>query len=298
MTPDVLTNLYGGLGNQLFQYAATLHAMPIVGATSYELLVLEGHDDGLTIGDFLPVRMRYPTRSDRARWTEFARLGGPLSPVLTRTSALYERTTTRRLIKQTSPFDDVVPLAKGRAIKLEGFFQNPGWYLDSWSTVADSLVHHAPLGYEGLVAEQRTVLHVRRGDYIRAGWDMAPRYYLDAIAGLDIAGRDVVIVSDEPSFVPWLGEVIASVGCRVLPPVPLTGVPAMDDFWNIAAGGCIVMANSTYSWWAASIATARSGDVQVGYPSPWIVNRWSAGALPDLRLPGWTTFDSGLPESV
>ena len=115
---------------------------------------------------------------------------------------------------------------------------------------------------------------------------------MDRLRGEGI--EEVVLQADEPAFIPWLRRFVESAGLRVVDPVRLTGEPARDDFWNLVAGATLVLPNSTFSWWAGAVATARDPDVRVLYPDPWLPNRWTAEELPDMGLPGWTSVPSHL----
>jgi hypothetical protein len=296
MAADVIANLYGGLGNQLFQLAAALHARRAIGGASYDLLLLEGHRDSLDIGEFVDVTMRRPKRLDRAQWIEFAQERSPLNIVFRPSARVHERLTRRVLVKQSSPFDGVPDLPRGGRVKLEGFFQNPEWFDDSWREVVQVLLDAAPTGFAELRAERRCTVHVRRRDYVPAGWDMGPEYYRVSMEALGIRDCEVTVVSDEPGFVPWFTDALRPLGCTAVPARPMTGAAIVDDFWNVAAAGALVAANSTFSWWAAAVATVLDPRTPIAYPTPWIVNRWNRRPLPDLGLPGWTSFPSGLPE--
>ena len=296
MGADVIANLYGGLGNQLFQFAAALHARRAIGGSTYDLVLQEGHPGRREIGDFVAVRTRRPTRLDRARWVEFAQDGSPMNIIFRRTARLHESRTRRLLVRQASPFEPAPTLPPGARVKLEGFFQNPDWYGDTWREVAQLLLDAVPPGFTQLRAQRRCAVHVRRRDYVTVGWDMGPDYYRASMAALGIHDCDVVVVSDEPSFVPWFAAALRSLGCTTVAPEPLTGDPIVDDFWNAAAAGRLVAANSTFSWWAGAVATALDPLTPIAYPTPWIVNRWSCRPLPDLALSGWMPFPSGLPE--
>ena len=295
MNPAVITNLYGGLGNQLFQYAATLTALQKVHGSEFELLFYEGHEVGADIADFIDVPVRRPTRSDRARWQEFAVAGGPLRPAFRLTSRLHERFSRRRVITASSPFEGVPDLRSGDQVKLAGFFQNPEWYATTIDGVVDALLARAPTGFSALADKKPLVVHLRRTDYIRAKWDLPPSYYLRVLDAMGFAGKTVTVVTDDVRFVPWFAEAMSPLGCTFTEPAHLSDSPAHNDFWNVAASAGIVMANSTFSWWA-SVVAMRSADVRVAYPQPWIVNRWSGVTIPDLGLPGWEVYPSGLPE--
>jgi hypothetical protein len=300
MAADVISTLNGGLGNQLFQYCAARHAALATGGTTCQLLLLQGHGadwrQHVDISSFLDVDVRRPTRIDRARWDEFTHDASPLNHVFKRTSRMLEGRGSWLTVRQRSPFDEAPEFEAGRHVKLQGFFQHPDWFLDSWRNLAREVVDRAPAGFTELADRRRIVVHVRRTDYVREGWDLGPHFYRDALRALGAEGREVVLVSDEPRFREWFRESVHSLDCSVVGPEILTGRSEVDDFWNVAAARTAVVANSSYSWWAAAVATARDDRVRVAYPRPWFPNRWTRTSPPDLGLPGWTASDSGLPE--
>ena len=306
MSADVVTLLHGGLGNQMFQYAATLHAARATGTHDIRLILFgdqwSGEEHPL-LRDFLDVDLHWPTRADRRRWPRLARGNGLLARIDRARAASFERRQERVVIRQDTPFDAPIPLERGQQVLLDGYFQNLGWIEDTWTEVADALLERAPTGFAALAAERRTAIKLRRSDYVGFGWDMPPDFYLEAMSALDIHDTEVVATCEEPSFLPWFSAVIAPSGCRVAPSVPLTGASAVDDFWNLAAAGRLVLANSSFCWWAAAVAErhaqreGRPGSVQIAYPRPWITNLWSDRPPSDLGLPTWRPCPSGIPET-
>lgn len=295
--PGVLVTLRGGLGNQLFEYAAALRAMRETGLSTYELLFVESwYSPDIT--DFIDVIARHPTRGDRARWSELAEQPGPLRPLLRRTAQVHERRTPRLVVAQYSPFAPPPSLPVGQLVKLDTFCQHPGWWQDDWRTVVAALLERAPAGYAELVQRRRTVINLRqRADYIRETWQLPLAYYDRLMGELAQSGvAEVVIQADEPAFLPWFQRLVESAGLRVIDHVDLTGEPARDDFWNLAAGSTLAIPNSTFSWWAAAVATARDDGARVLYPTRWLPNRWTSTPIPDMGLPGWTSLPSHLED--
>lgn len=296
MGADVIANLHSGLGNQLFQVAAALHARRAIGASASSVLFLCESRDSLRVDGLPGLDIRIPTRGDRARWVEFATDRSPLTVVFRPTARAHERLTKRMLIRQSSPFEEAPVLQPGRPVKLHGYFQNPSWFEDSWQEVVDLLLRTAPDGFEELRACRKSVIHVRRGDYTQLKWDLGPAYYRNSMSVPDSGRVEVVLVCDEPGFAAWFGAAVQPAGVRVAESTVLTGDPAIDDFWNIAAASSITMANSTYSWWASAVASSLDPTTTVTYPQPWLVNCWNDKPAPNLGLPGWKPFPSGLPE--
>lgn len=297
MGPDVVMNLNGGFGNQLFQYAATLKALRETGGSTFELLMIEGHYRP-NISDFIDVRHRAPARLDRARWSELALAPGPLRPAFRRTALINERYTSRLLLKQVSPFDRYQPLPLGGQVKLEGFFQHPQWWADDWAAVAQMLLAQAPAGFDELVTERRTIIGLRqRADYVREGWALPIEYYEHVLERLRTDDRrEVVVVADEPNFVPWFSRLLEHEGFAVLPAARLHEDDSANDFWNVAAGAVLAIPNSTFSWWAAATATRRNEDTRVLYPAPWIVNQWTDEPTPLMGLTNWSPLQADILE--
>lgn len=299
MPPDVVSILHGGLGNQLFQYAATLHVLRRLGGSSFELLFLPEHEAMYAqrpdLSDLIDVRMRLPSRGERARWKELSRSRSPLNGLFRASGALYSRVADASVITQRTPFDGETPLPVGRPICMRGHFQNPEWFHDTWRDVAEQLASRAPAGYAELVGRRRAVVHVRRGDYVDLLWDLPPAYYAEAMARVGLVDCEVVLVCDEPRFADWFLPVARSLGCTLAPVQRMTAHADVDAFWNLAAADRLVASNSTFAWWAAAVATARSTDLPVALPRPWIVNKWEDRIVPDFGLPGWTYVASGLP---
>jgi hypothetical protein len=295
MSPDVITTLSGKLGNQLFQYAATLKVLADTGGSTYRLLLAGGREDGAPdISDFLGIPTHRLTLVDRARWRELAATPGRWRPVLSSTARLGERVSRRVVVHQRTGFSPAMTLATGARVKMEGYFQNPTWFRGTWRTVAEALHARAPSGFAELSRLPRIGLHVRRADYVDLGWDLSPDFYLAALRAVGAEQSAIVGISDEPSFLPWLAEVVRPLGCKVVAPEPLTGRPAEDDFWNFAACSVLLPANSTFSWWAAAVASARDSRVRVAYPRPWLPDLWAPDPVPDFGLPGWEAIPSRL----
>ena len=284
----VLAHIFAGLGNQLFQYAAA-------------------HE--------LAVRLNTTVRADLTWFDEPHRsprhfalpdLGLPL----TVTTAAERHAPFRRITWFSWPrpaWNSVqqvggdVPLAAFNSarcpVALKGYWQSEAFFPTFKPTLARHLLGCAPRpGNERWLDAVRTpgtvALHVRRGDYLTATSDpphyrvLGPEYYLAAVKHLArVTEVDrAVVFSDDPS---WC-EAQLSLGLPthiVRRDSPNTS--AADDMLCLAQARRVIIANSTFSWWAAWIATQR-GDAHVVAPATWFDDRAYSEWQRLLPLPEWT----------
>ena len=62
---------------------------------------------------------------------------------------------------------------------------------------------------------------------------------------------------------------------------------ALNDFFTIASAQRIIMSNSTFSWWAASLASHSDPSVKIYCPSAWLPNPGSEVLID----PSWIKVD-------
>ncbi|MBX3354358.1 MAG: alpha-1,2-fucosyltransferase [Phycisphaeraceae bacterium] len=273
MSTIVATRLLGGLGNQLFQWAA---GAAVAQATGAELRIDPRPVEGRT-------RYRLPELGlDAPRWT-----GTATTEALLRLPGLWRFCraagwsprwrSTRLRFDRLRGFDPSIPslLPSDGTLILTGYWQAPEWA----EAVRDRL---RPV-VTPCVTEVIGV-HVRRGDYTaqqRIGayhGVLGVEYYrraLDAL-GREVTTRPVMIFTDEPDRVRGEGWVPASARWAE---------PASDLEHLRAMAGCahLITANSSFSWWAAWFGERPGRRVIV--PNEW----WSAtaGAIPHPAPPAW-----------
>jgi len=270
----IVADLSGGLGNQLFVFAAAyaqaqrLSCRLVIDASRYsnpdqprvyELDFLEDlADETLRFGP----RLRRPMfmRRRRAAHTPF----------------VFEENSA---VRYDPSIETITP-----GTTLVGYFQS--WqYFDGvadllFKRLSASVGKHAPI-----------TLHLRRGDYLNAqtakfhGLATAD-YAKRAITLLNALGAvgSVAVFSDEPKRV-----------ARELDEFPAnltfpdqTGLSAMASLQQLASGEHMIMSNSSFSWWAAWMINRRTGGYIIA-PRPWFQDDTAAS---DLLLPNWITLDA------
>lgn len=270
MTDAVVVGLSGGLGNQMFQYAA-------------------GRALALRLG--APLALDVSWFSDRAE-RQFGLDGFvvdgrvlrplPLPPGLVRLESRMSRRWGR--LRHGVPifrerhfrFDTRFDLL-GRPVFLEGFWQSERYFATQGAAIREDFLLAQPLRISAqryldqISTSDAICVHVRRGDYVSnpvaadTHGTCSPRYYSAAVADIadGLSNPHCFVFSDEPA---WARDNL-TLG------VPATYVDAnsaSEPHWDIALmSACrhFVIANSSLSWWAAWLGNAQ--DKRVIAPSPW-----------------------------
>lgn len=281
---SITVHSMGGLGNQLFIYAAGL-------------AIARASDAALRVDT-----SQHAARADRPPLLQ--RYGFPAEYVQ------QERRSTLGLLVKSNRFNDVPrrcvvrdlticgdtmlgPLPAGSC--LYGYFQR--WHYPEL-VAEDMRGHAAGLAARRLAAFERQlehlrepdsiVLHVRRGDYLigegRVHGVASPDYYRSAIENLrkmGFVGKVYVFSDDIPLAVNELSRDLA------VHPLLDRPVDAMDELLLMSHAASLVMANSSFSWWAAWLGE-RPGRPVIA-PRPW----FDAPGIDsrDLLPPLWLTLD-------
>ena len=137
----------------------------------------------------------------------------------------------------------------------------------------------------GLDPENTVAVHVRLGDYRQQqtvaagedGWILPRDYYDRALSSLG-TNYPIALFSDEPDKArEFLGREVAYVsdGCDI-----------KRDLYMMASCNQIVMANSSFSWWAAWL-NAGAGKMIVApkYHVGWQLREWYPAGI---KVEGWT----------
>jgi len=286
----VRVRLVGGLGNQLFGYAAGSVLADALGASLELDTSWTRHgvtDHGVPIRD-LRLAGRW-LRDDRFS----ARLVRP-GTFRGKTLAAIERRLRERGLLSETVTSFSTPIIKehwfGKKLNLRGYFQD--WKL------AQQFLHHnkgtpnllSPSDWYLEMREaariQRPIgVHVRLGDYLSLsdGQALSGDYYQRAIreARTKMGDRPLWLFTDSPTEARLLAHDLASAH---LVQSPFRVSPAEEMLLFSAMSGHIV-ANSTFSWWGAFFSESSDG---VWYPSPW----FNRGTPANLIPPNWRSVDS------
>jgi hypothetical protein len=300
----ITVSLIGGLGNQMFQYAAgkalaERHGVPLA-------LDISGFKN-YALRSFLLDRLRVPEVIALPSQTEPTQ-----KPEINFTRAKWKARIDRLLVKAGLPrltpspgeyrephfhYDPAFE-ALGPQTNLFGYFQSERYFISIAESLRDWFSPCEPLGDAVAAALARIEasrlpisVHIRRGDYLNPGTAeyhgiLGDSYYRDALvrlgaganqdAELFVFSDDVAAAEQVLNFVPKSRQVY------------VRGDPARpwEDMALMACCRHHVIANSSFSWWGAWLN--RSPDKIVVAPRAWFApNELSSKNTKDLYPAGW-----------
>jgi len=247
MVPDRVA-LFGGLGNQLFQWSFGQYLAALGRRVEYER----------PPGDSFPIAEVLPELAGTETWT---RGFGPNSGVQ------RAKDRVRRLCRaQTEAVVDLSvfgsPRARETPSRWFGYWQDPSFASETVvARVRSALERHAPVR----VSERFTVVaHVRRGDYVGLAPLLSPDYYIAGISAALVAApagisTDVAVVTNDP---PWVER---KLGRRI--PLRVAGGSAVEDLALLTSADAVILSASTFSWWGGRTNLRQ----RVFAPRPWYI---------------------------
>lgn len=258
----LIPRLFGGLGNQLFIYAAA-RRLALVNGVELVLDDVSGFTRDPYKRHYQLDHFNIPCRkvTPAERLEPFSRLRRRIMNHWNRRKPFEQRTY---LVQESIDFDSRLLHLKLRGtVYLEGYWQSEGYFKDVADTIRRELQIKPPTDATNLAMAKaiRSVMavavHVRFFDEPHAdGINNAPGdYYSRAIPAMERIAPDAhyYIFSDQP----------AAARARIpLPDERVTLVArnqgdenAYADLWLMRQCQHFIIANSTFSWWGAWLAT-------------------------------------------
>jgi hypothetical protein len=163
-------------------------------------------------------------------------------------------------------------------VAFHGYWQNEAFFFGQGEAIAEAfrLQPEGPLASlaDDLRARGAIGVHVRRAEYGHHGLAAAD-YYRNAIAQIrgEAGPAPVVCFSDEPNFAAFVFRDIADFTV-----MPTNTDDPLHDFRLLAQCRHFVIANSSYSWWAAWLGAGPASIVYA--PRPWCVYDLSQAPIP------------------
>jgi hypothetical protein len=291
----VTSHPIGGLGNQLFNFAAALAVAQRNGASVVidTSDVGEGRDPhGFSISRVFSTVMVVDTKSEKK------------AKYLARKVLLRLGRNTnfmRAIIRATGHFEsnrvgfEPKLLSNHQVKHIYGYYQCYNYF----DTVKDRLIslYQESTEYSTWVRQLNDSLrltigrnigiHIRLGDYLNEDPKLGilpPDYYCDALQAINPLADDIIwVFSDEPERALALHAVWMRDRNIKLVKNPPSATPA-DSLFLMSKMDTLIIANSSFSWWAASLSTSID---TVYAPKPWFEE------IPEpenIRSPQWHTL--------
>jgi hypothetical protein len=261
----IVVRLIGGLGNQLFQYAA-----------GRALARRRGVDLGLDVRAYANNRRRYGLDAFAIKVAPVENRALPPRGLLDLLLGRLAGRSPFTVYRENGPGFDPAVLSMPDGTYLKGYFQSDRYFADAVSEIRDELrtiglPNTARTALQAAIADTCAVsLHVRRGDYLtdpkvnRVHGVLDIDYYLRATEL--IAAR----VGVEPTFFAFSDDpdwVEANLRLRFPLVVVRQRGAAHEDLRLMAACRHHIVANSSFSWWGAWLNP--SPDKIVVAPKAW-----------------------------
>lgn len=283
----IVVRMTGGLGNQMFQYAA-----------GRRLALKHGVELRLDVG-FYRDQQRLGGRSDRRRF-ELDRFRLTAARVVVPYATL--RRLPRRGTKPAPGGPKMVYVQQRRAgygvgytpwfeeipahAYVDGFWQSEAFFAPIADVIRADFAPADPADApsEAWLSEAReaVAVHVRRGDYLRYPEFfhlVSARYLAEA---MDLFGEDYwfPVFSDDPE---WCRANLRGRNLRIMPMDD-----AVRDLYRMAACAHVITANSSFSWWAGWLN--RNPQKRVVAPWPWSSRALSRSTREGVIPPDWTVL--------
>ena len=267
----IVARIEGGLGNQFFQYAfgtqlASLHGTELVlDLSSYASKPEHGY-----LLDRFSITARELSADERKRIPSRYRIGKRLFlPTFS-----FGGSELRRLRERPFGFADKYMSAPDDSY-LVGYWQSECFFRDVTASIRNQFRPAVELSPESARIRERMLnsssiaIHLRRGDYITtqpmAARNLSLSYYRECVL------RQLEHRSDSEAYVfsndiPWCRENL-KLPCPVHFVEHTNNNTAHEDMWLMTAAECLVIANSTFSWWGAYLAEREERKVYA--PASW-----------------------------
>ncbi|SOD18654.1 alpha-1,2-fucosyltransferase [Pedobacter xixiisoli] len=254
--------LHGRLGNQLFQYAFIYTAAAKLGTTFY----LDESIDRFLVSRYFEIKEK-----PIAIFRRFIFNLSGIKRLLEKPKIQFFESLKRRYQLSTTLIDGKqFPKAECLKIKeqtlFEGFFQSEKYFetekqaLKNLLSIKPKYIKLFKQYVKQLVKEKTMVtIHVRRGDYLTANWQLTSSYYHQAIAKIHHPNNFYVFITDDRDFV---AKEFADIT-----PQHISSASEIIDLQFLINADINILSNSSFSWWGAYL---NKNNAQTIAPALWL----------------------------
>jgi len=273
-------NIYGGLGNQMFQYSFMnmLHSKGLPSRISVRDFFLYNHHNGFELDRAFDIELT-PLDRFKLRLLEtgsFMWNNSLVNKVLAILFSLYSK-LFENAFKEKREFNYDPDVFRESNTRYIGTWQSVNYFPHDPSFAKDLFRFKAPTDQKNiaLAEEIRTsnavAVHIRRGDYTSPTWRSShlvidgPDYYQSAIEELSAKYHDLsfYFFSDDMD---WVKQNFHAPNFIYVD--HNLGSSSYLDMYLMSLCSKFIIPNSTFSWWAAWLSNHPEKEVYM--PSPWI----------------------------
>ena len=269
----IIANIAGGLGNQMFQYAA---AYSLAQNKNFKLM--------LDISDFTKInnrtfQLKYffnITNSIATNKEVKSILGMRRFFLIRRILKKLNKTTPNLLIEEPYIFNERF-LEVENSIYLQGYWQNYNYFL-SYKKKLQNIFKLKSLSSKDILFSDHylkmnnlTSVHIRKGDYINKNNknifnQLGTKYYMDSISYIKnmVSKPFFFIFSDDYN---WVKDNIKLPHNEYI--LMDHSLDSLIDFKLMSLCQHHIIANSTFSWWPAWLKDENRGDIVIA-PKKWL----------------------------
>ncbi|MBC7947013.1 MAG: alpha-1,2-fucosyltransferase [Chitinophagaceae bacterium] len=267
----IIVRLQGGLGNQLFQYAAAKALATRLGRGFKSEIITSLQKDKLrTIAlNDLQAPFELATPKEIRNFIQF--------PLLYRHKPALVARMGKHIYREPHFQYDPHFLTLTDPVYLDGFFQSPKYFQDIEELIRQDFqvrseqVQAVMQKGKELTAKSSVAIHIRRGDFANAKavnyhGILTSEYYMKAIEVIKskVPGASFHFFSDD---IAWVKEKIPMDKGSEL--VSLQTTSSIEDFYLMTKCQHNIIANSSFSWWTAWLNNNPGKNVIA--PKKWFV---------------------------
>lgn len=234
----VVNELKGGLANQMFEIAA-----------GYAYARDWGHDFAINYDIYADWHCGRPPHDYKHFYSKIPE--SDIRPAHTFTEKAFSH----------SPIEFVNPRVYAYSLKLKGYYQSP-LYFDRYRDEVKDLFNFPEVDLTGIVDDHTIGIHIRRGDYVDYPEHdiLSVDYFNRAIEAM--GDGNIIICSDEPS---WVQERFD---------LPLSPMKSdLEDLYLLSQCKRVILSNSSFSWWGAYLGIEKERvivpEIWFGDPGPY-----------------------------
>lgn len=264
----IKTLIHGGLGNQLFQYAAGKSLKKRYPDYKIEFVLNDSlwSDHSVNLDYYLNILKLNIIDQNKL------------------VSRIYNKFFNRLsscVIKDTFSTVNLNEIPEKKSYTLDGYFQNSSWYLPVLNDVCEEIISKSKAKIFDKFQDSELVIALRRSDYTKLGWELNMNYYYEALNILNKnKEKKITLISEDEQFVGLFYDRLKSIGFLIDPKKNNFSLPrSIFDFATLIKSKNLIMANSSFSWWAASIRS------KLGYNNNSVIipKNWYPEKIPELK---------------